>query len=90
MRTPAENPQGYDEGSALAYADSLKGRFLVVHGTGDDNVHFQNTLRLVEKLEQANKQFDMRIYPNKTHAISGGNTSENLFGLLTAWLKRNL
>src|SRR2546427_9616182 len=61
MRTPAENPQGYDEGSALAYADSLKGRFLVVHGTGDDNVNFQNTLRLVEKLEQANKQFDMRI-----------------------------
>ncbi len=61
-----------------------------MHGTGDDNVNFQNTLRLVEKLEQANKQFDMRIYPNKTHSISGGNTSENLFGLLTAWLKRNL
>ncbi|OLC06716.1 MAG: hypothetical protein AUH42_05080 [Gemmatimonadetes bacterium 13_1_40CM_70_11] len=90
MRTPAENPQGYDEGSALAYADSLKGRFLVVHGTADDNVHFQNTLRLVQKLELANKQFDMRIYPNKTHSISGGNTSENLFGLLTDWLKRNL
>ena len=90
MRTPAENPEGYDEGSALAYADSLKGRFLVVHGTGDDNVHFQNTLRLVQKLELANRQFDMRIYPNKTHAISGGNTSENLFGLLTDWLKRNL
>ena len=90
MRTPGQNPQGYDEGSALAYADSLKGRFLLVHGTGDDNVHFQNSLRLIQRLEQANKQFDMRIYPNKTHSISGGNTSENLFGLLTDWLKRNL
>jgi dipeptidyl-peptidase-4 len=90
MLTPAENPQGYDEASALAYADSLKGAFLLVHGTGDDNVHFQNSLRLIQKLEQANKQFDMRIYPNKTHSISGGNTSENVFGLLTDWLKRNL
>ena len=90
MRTPAENPQGYDESSSLAYADSLRGSFLVVHGTGDDNVHFQNTVRLVERLEKANKQFDMRIYPNKTHAISGGNTTENLFGFLTEWLKRSL
>ncbi len=90
MRTPGQNPQGYDEGSALAYADSLKGRFLLVHGTADDNVNFQNSVRLIQRLEQANKQFDMRIYPNKTHSISGGNTSENLFGLLTDWLKRNL
>ena len=90
MRTPAENPEGYADGSVLAYTDSLKGRFLVVHGTGDDNVHFQNTLRLVQRLEQANKQFDMRIYPNKTHSISGGKTSENVFGLLTDWLRRNL
>jgi len=90
MRTPAENPEGYDESAALTYADSLKGRFLVVHGTGDDNVHVQNTLRLVQQLELANKQFDMRVYPNKTHSISGGNTTENLFGLLTEWLQHNL
>jgi dipeptidyl-peptidase-4 len=90
MRTPAENPEGYDESAPLTYADSLKGNFLLVHGTGDDNVHFQNSVRLVQRLEQANKQFDMRIYPNKTHSISGGNTSENIFGLLTGWLKRNL
>jgi len=90
MLTPAENPDGYREGSVMAFADSLKGRFLVVHGTGDDNVHFQNTIRLVQRLEGANKQFDMRIYPNKTHSISGGNTSENLFGYLTDWLRRNL
>jgi dipeptidyl-peptidase-4 len=90
MRTPEENAAGYDEGAALAYADSLKGSFLLVHGTGDDNVHFQNSERLVERLEAANKQFDTRIYPNKTHSIAGGNTRENLYGLFTAWLKAHL
>lgn len=90
MLTPAENPDGYNEGSSMAHADSLKGRLLLVHGTGDDNVHYQNTIQLVQRLERANKQFDMRIYPNKTHSISGGNTSENVFGLLTEWLQKNL
>jgi len=90
MRTPAENPAGYDESAALTYADSLKGSLLLVHGTGDDNVHFQNSVQLVERLEGANKQFDMRIYPNKTHAIAGGATRENLYGLFTAWLKAHL
>src|SRR5438552_3950344 len=80
----------YGGGAPLAYADSLKGHFLLVHGTGDDNVHFQNSVRLVERLEAANRQFDMRIYPNKTHAIAGGNTRENLYGLFTAWLEKNL
>ena len=68
----------------------MRGSLLLVHGTGDDNVHFQNSVRLVERLEGANKQFDMRIYPNKTHAIAGGNTRENLYGLFTAWLKSHL
>jgi len=90
MRTPQENPAGYAEGAPLAYADSLKGHFLLVHGTGDDNVHFQNSIRLVERLEAANKQCGMRIYPNKTHAIAGGNTRENLSELFTTWLKSNL
>ena len=90
MRTPQENPAGYGEGAPLAYADSLKGHYLLVHGTGDDNVHFQNSVRLVERLEAANKQFDMRIYPNKTHSIAGGSTRENLYGLFTAWLEQNL
>ena len=90
MRTPQENSAGYDESAALTYADSLKGSFLLVHGTGDDNVHFQNSERLVERLEAANKQFDLRIYPNKTHSIAGGTTRENLYGLFTAWLKAHL
>jgi dipeptidyl-peptidase 4 len=90
MRTPQENPVGYEESAPLKYADSLTGNFLLVHGTGDDNVHFQNSVRLVERLEAANKQFDLRIYPNRTHAIAGGNTRENLYGLFTAWLKAHL
>src|SRR5437667_11162053 len=90
MRTPQENQAGYDESASLAYADSLKSSFLLVHGTGDDNVHFQNSERLVERLEAANKQFDMRIYPHKTHSIAGGNTRENLYGLFTAWLQAHL
>jgi dipeptidyl-peptidase-4 len=90
MRTPRENPTGYDESASLTYADSLKSSFLLVHGTGDDNVHFQNSERMVQRLEAANKQFDMRIYPNKTHAITGGNTRENLYGLFTSWLKAHL
>ncbi len=90
MRTPQENQAGYDESASLTYADSLKSSFLLVHGTGDDNVHFQNSERLVERLEAANKQFDMRIYPNKTHSIAGGTTRENLYGLFTSWLKAHL
>ncbi|MGH7548368.1 MAG: S9 family peptidase [Gemmatimonadales bacterium] len=90
MRTPQENADGYAESAPLAYADSLRGNLLLVHGTADDNVHFQNTERLVQRLEAANKQFDMRIYPNKTHSITGGNTRENLYGLFTEWLKKNL
>jgi dipeptidyl-peptidase-4 len=90
MRTPQENAAGYDESAPLMYADSLRGSFLLVHGTGDDNVHVQNSERLVERLEAANKQFDMRIYPNKTHSIAGGTTRENLYGLFTSWLKAHL
>jgi dipeptidyl-peptidase-4 len=90
MRTPQENPRGYTDGAPLTYADRLKGKFLLVHGTGDDNVHFQNSVRLVQALEAANKQFEFRIYPNKTHSITGGATRENLFGLFTQWLEANL
>src|SRR5437867_13269894 len=90
MRTPQEDPAGYGEGAPLAYADSLKGHYLLVHGTGDDNVHFQNSVRLVELLEAANKHFDMRTYPNKTHSIAGGSTRETLYGMFTAWLDHTL
>lgn len=90
MRTPRENPEGYEVGSPINHVDQLQGRLLVVHGTGDDNVHFQNTVQLVQALEEADKQFDMRIYPNKTHSIAGRTTRVNLYTLFTEWLARNL
>ncbi|MFQ5689163.1 MAG: DPP IV N-terminal domain-containing protein [Gemmatimonadota bacterium] len=83
MRTPDENLEGYRKGSPLTHAAELESPLLIVHGTGDDNVHFQNTLLMVQALEEANKQFDVRFYPNKRHGIAGPVTRVNLFRLLT-------
>ena len=90
MRTPQENEEGYDKGAPLSYAGDFEGNLLVVHGSGDDNVHAQNTVQLIQKLELEGKQFDMRLYPNKTHSIAGGTTRVNLFEYFTAWLMENL
>ena len=90
MRTPQENPEGYDRGAPLNYADRLEGEFLLVHGTGDDNVHYQNSVQLVDRLEAANKQFELRIYPNKTHSIAGRTTRVNLYNLMTDFVMRAL
>jgi dipeptidyl-peptidase-4 len=90
MRTPQENPEGYRESAPTTFADRLQGNLLLVHGTGDDNVHPQQTVQLIEALIQADKQFDMRLYPNRTHSISGGVTSVNLFKMFTEWLRENL
>lgn len=90
MQTPQENASGYDENSPLSHVDGLKGKFLLVHGSADDNVHVQNSMRLIEALVQANKQFDWRIYPDKNHGIRGGNTSLHLYTLLTDFIKKNL
>lgn len=79
MRTPKENPNGYDQNSPLFFADKLKGDLLLIHGTADDNVHVQNTLELSERLVQANKKFDMMVYTNRNHSIYGGNTRIHLF-----------
>ncbi|MEO2050807.1 MAG: S9 family peptidase [Allomuricauda sp.] len=90
METPQENPTGYDDNSPLNYPELLKGKYLLVHGSGDDNVHVQNTMRMIEALVQANKQFDWAIYPDKNHGIYGGNTSLHLFTKLTNFVKENL
>lgn len=90
MQTPQENSSGYDENSPLSHVQGLKGDFLLVHGSADDNVHVQNTMRLVEALVQANKQFDWRIYPDKNHGIYGGNTRLHLYTLMTNFIKNNL
>jgi dipeptidyl-peptidase-4 len=90
MRTPQENPEGYERGSALTYADRLRGRLLLVHGTADDNVHPQNTTWLVHRLQEAQKPFELRLYPNKTHAIAGRTTRVDLFQYLTRYVEENL
>ncbi len=90
MQTPQENASGYDDNSPFNYPELLKGKYLVVHGSGDDNVHVQNTMRMVEALIQANKQFEWAIYPDKNHGIYGGNTRIHLFNKLTDFVQKNL
>ncbi|CAN5167284.1 S9 family peptidase [soil metagenome] len=90
MTTPQENPTGYDENSPINHVEKLKGDYLLVHGSGDDNVHVQNTMRLIEALIQANKQFDWAIYPDKAHGISGGNTRLHLYTKMTNFIKEKL
>ena len=90
MRTPQENSSGYTSGSPNTHASKLSGNFLLNHGTGDDNVHSQNTTQLVQALQEADKQFDLRLYPNKTHSIAGGVTRVNLYRYMTSWLEENL
>ncbi len=90
MRTPRENPGGYDENAPEKMADKLKGKFLLVHGTADDNVHFQNSVMFANALIQAGKQFEGEYYPDKTHGISGGNTRLHLYTRMTNFILGNL
>jgi dipeptidyl-peptidase 4 len=88
---PAENKAGYDRGSPLTYVNGLRGNLLLVHGSGDDNVHYQNTEVLINALVSANKPFTMMEYPNRTHCVcQGKNTQLHLFQLITRYLDQNL
>ena len=88
---PAENKAGYDRGSPLTYVNGLKGNLLLIHGSGDDNVHFQNSEVLVNALVAANKPFTMMEYPNRTHCVcQGKNTQLHLFELIARYLEQNL
>ncbi len=90
MGLPQDNPSGYDDNSPINHVDGLEGKLLLVHGTGDDNVHVQNTIEMAERLVQANKQFDMMLYPDKNHFIYGGNTRIHLYTLMSNYVKENL
>jgi dipeptidyl-peptidase-4 len=90
MRKPQDNASGYDDNSPINHVDKLKGKYLVIHGTGDDNVHVQNTMDLVSALNQANKQYSMFLYPNKNHSIYGGNTRLHLYTMMTGFILENL
>jgi dipeptidyl-peptidase-4 len=90
MRTPQENPKGYDENAPEKMVDSLKGKFLFIHGTADDNVHFQNSVMMNNALINANKQFENEYYPDKNHSIYGGNTRLHLYTRMTDFILKNL
>jgi len=91
LRTPQENPKGYDNNSPVNYAEKLKGNYLLVHGTGDDNVHVQNSYRMINALIEANKQFDMFIVPDRTHGIyKGKNMRLNLYTKMTNFVETHL
>ena len=90
MQTPQENASGYDNNSPINHVNKLKGNFLLVHGTADDNVHVQNTMKMIEALVQANKQFDWAIYPDKNHGIYGGKTRLQLYTKMTNFIIEKL
>jgi dipeptidyl-peptidase-4 len=90
MWTPQENAAGYAESSPQNHVAGLTARFMLVYGTGDDNVHPQNSVQFANRLEAAGKQFQMLLYPNRTHSISGGNTQAHLFDSFTRFVLENL
>jgi dipeptidyl-peptidase-4 len=91
MGLPADNEAGYKNGSPVTFAHQLKGNLLLVHGTGDDNCHYQSCEVLINELIKHNKQFSMMAYPNRSHSIKEGpNTQCHLFETLTRFLQENL
>lgn len=90
MRTPQENKKGYDENAPLNYVDKIKGKFLIIHGTADDNVHFQNSVMMIDEMIKKNIDFESGYYPNKNHSISGGNTSFHIYSKMTKFILKNL
>lgn len=92
MRTPQENAKGYDDNSPINHTDKIKGKYLIIHGTADDNVHFQNATQMITALVKSNIDFESAYYPNKNHGISGGldNTSFHLWSKMTNWILENL
>ncbi len=90
MSLPQENAEGYDDNSPINHVKKLKGKYLLVHGSGDDNVHYQNSMEMISALVKENKQFDLFIYPDKNHSITGGNTRLHLYTKMTNFILENL
>ena len=91
MGLPQDNAEDYKSGSPITHAAGLRGNLLIVHGTGDDNVHYQGTEKLADQLIELNKPFTLMAYPNRTHSIhEGKNTTRHLYELLTRYLNEHL
>ena len=90
MRTPKENGENYDINSPINHVSKIKGNYMLIHGTADDNVHFQNSMEMVSSLVKSNIEFDFFAYPNKNHGIYGGYTRLHLYNKMTNFLIDNL
>ena len=90
MGTPQENAEGYRRSSPIEHATDLRGKLLLAHGTSDDNVHMQNTMQMADALIRAGKQFDLMIYPGKTHSISGPEARVHLFRRIQEHFEKEL
>jgi dipeptidyl-peptidase-4 len=90
MRTPQENGKNYDDNSPINFVDKIKGNYLIIHGTADDNVHFQNAAEMVSAMINKNVKFDSEFYPNKNHGIGGGKTRYHLYERMTRYLLEKL
>lgn len=90
MRTPQENSAGYDDNSPINFCNQLEGKYLLIHGSADDNVHYQNAMEMINALVKVNKPFDMFIYPNRNHGIYGGNTRLHLYNQMLEFTLKNL
>ncbi len=90
MGTPEENPEGYTSSSVIKAASNLKGKLLIIHGSMDDNVHMQNTLRLVYELQKAGKQFELMIYPRSRHGVQSSDQMYHMRRLMTDFIQENL
>ncbi len=91
MGLPEQNAEGYRIGSPINFAEGLKGKLLIVHGSGDDNVHYQGAERLVNRLIELGKPFDLMVYPNRTHSISEGKgTTLHVYSLIARYIREHL
>jgi dipeptidyl-peptidase 4 len=90
LRTPQENPEGYDDNSPINFVDQIQGKFLLVHGMADDNVHLQNSVLFTQQLIRKNKQFEMLYYPDRNHGIYGAGARLHLYTKMTEFIKANL
>lgn len=90
MRTPQENASGYDDNSPINHVEKIKGKYLIIHGTADDNVHFQNAAEMVKAMNEKNIPYDAEYYPNYNHSIVGGKIRWHLFNKISSFIEQNL
>jgi len=90
MMTPQNNPEGYTKGSVIGSAKNLHGRLLIIHGMMDDNVHMQNSTKLIFELQKAGKQFDFMAYPTQRHGVTNPFQQKHMYSMMTDFIKKHL